>query len=152
MSGGTASQDRHFLEALLDFSDDALCFFNSESFVLVAANAAASRLVPSGIGSRGASLQQVVITALNSQNETVVDELLKRCATGETYTVNGRSALSPVLSAKRHSAGGVEGILVKLKPWESAKSGVLRAYETAMGQLSFASFFRMSHAFHDVSG
>ena len=152
MSGGTASLDRHFLEALLDFSDDALCFFNSESLVLVAANAAASKLVPSGTGSCGPSLQEVVTTALNSQNETVVDELLKRCATGETYTVDGRSSLAPALSAKRHSAGSVEGILVKLKPSQSAKFGVLRAHETAMGQLSFASLFSLLHAFHDVGG
>jgi hypothetical protein len=114
--------ERQGLQALLDFSDDALCLFERETLTLRVANAAATKLLPHGSASNAiesVTLQDLMTSVLEPQSEARVEHWLERCLKGQQCSYNSRNACNGsavTLTAEYYKSSTSDGILVKVKP------------------------------------
>jgi hypothetical protein len=131
MNGPEARVEEDRLKALVDFSDDALCFFDFLTLSLLVSNTAASKILSYNAASIPGSvtLHQLVATVLSHQCPTVVEDMLSQLRKEKSFTWESRKmplmSVFPSLSVRCCTAGSSQGILVKVKAAPSKKLGVL---------------------------
>jgi hypothetical protein len=118
------------LTALIDYSDDALLFFEFQTLSLAFCNAVAAKV----LRKRNCSPQPGIFTVYDLTtalfggcNQSVVDEMLARFQQGHAYVWEPRCVAGSIVSgfsAKYYTSSGVEGILVKAKRSDEEHGGI----------------------------
>lgn len=133
--------DLDAFKALIDFTDDAMCLFDSDSLTLSFCSAAAARLLEGGklsVQPSKTTLQELMEALLSSQSKTLMDDLVSRCQGGEVWTYEPRlgryGSTTPTVTAKRLETDTFSGFMIKLRSIAAnvtTKTGVLH-YEDCL--------------------